>query len=126
VSVEKESGGGEFKQCSMCGRVWHSRSEFLADPEIKLVGYQAFHPDPVLGLFLLNHLACNTTLAIKAGEFEDLYEGPIYSDRLTGSEACPDYCNSTDELRPCPNKCECAFVREILQVVKGWPKEAQP
>ena len=36
---------------------------------------------------------------------------------------CPEFCLHKSELRPCPAKCECAYVREIIQVIKDWPKK---
>ena len=111
-----------FKQCTLCGKVWPARDDFLSEPTIELAGYQAFLPDPVLGLFLFNHQSCGTTLALKAEEFRDLYDGPVYTERKTHTEECMGYCDTEDELRPCPQECECAWVREILHIVKGWPK----
>ena len=110
-----------FRQCSVCSAVWPNRDSFLSDPAIHILGYQVNFQELTEGLFLLNH-SCGTTLAIKAGDFQDLYKGPIHQERLTGSEECPRYCLRKEELRPCPTKCECAYVREIVQIVKNWPK----
>ncbi len=111
----------EFKQCGMCGKRWDTRSSFLLDGDIGLVGYSVHWKDLRLGLFMFNH-NCGTTLGIKAEEFLDLYDGPTYEQRLTGSSACPGHCLYQDELGPCPAHCECAYVREILQVLAGWAK----
>lgn len=35
---------------------------------------------------------------------------------------CPGYCLHADELAPCPASCECAFVRDVLQLVREHPK----
>jgi hypothetical protein len=112
-----------FKTCTFCRHVWPSREAFLTDPQISLVGYQAFSPDLVLGLFLFNHLVCKTTLAIHAREFVDLYDGPIYGERLDETEACQGHCKDTHDLEPCAQRCECAYVREVVQLVRQWPKE---
>ena len=109
-----------FKQCTACGHPWRSRESFLWDPDVKLVGYQPRFEALKTGLFLFNH-RCGTTIAIQAGEFEDLYHGPIFENRATGTEECPGYCLIKDELRPCPAQCECAFVREIIQIIKRYP-----
>jgi hypothetical protein len=111
-----------FKSCSACSGHWLTREDLIADPDITVVGYQAFVRDNVPGLFLFNHRPCGTTLAIPAMAFASLYDGPVYADRLDGSPDCPDYCLTTSNLSPCPLQCECAYVREILQVVKEWPK----
>lgn len=107
-----------FKQCSLCGGKWIDREKFLSDPEIHLVGYQVNFKKLTSGYLLFNH-ACKTTLAIKAIEFEDLYDGEMYSERKTGTDDCPGYCLHISNLKPCPAECECAFIREILQIVKN-------
>ena len=110
-----------FKTCSLCGFEWPTRESFLKDPALEVIGYQVNFEALKLGFFLFNH-SCRATLSVRAKAFWDLYEGPIYKDRATGSKQCPEYCLFEDELSPCPAECECAFVREILQVIKNWPK----
>jgi len=113
----------EFKKCTLCGRRWQSRDEFLKDPSTAIIGYQVNFDHLNLGFFLFNHLECGTTLGISAGNFSDLYHGPVYSERLFGSKQCPEYCLHETQLDPCPAKCECAYIREILQAVRNWPKK---
>lgn len=110
-----------FKICTICKAVWQTRDNFLDDPDVFIVGYQPHFNLLTEGLFLFNH-SCRGTLSIKAIEFKDLYKGPVFKERLTGSEECPGHCLHESELDPCPAKCECAFVREIVQIVKNWPK----
>ena len=114
----------EFKKCSSCGQIWQTREEFVEDPETKMVGYQVSFPSFHEGLFLFDHKLCETSLAIRAGEFKDFYDGPIYSERSVDTEDCPQYCLYKDNLERCPAKCECAYVREIIQIVKNWPKKS--
>lgn len=111
-----------FKHCSCCSESWRTRAEFLDDPAIRLTGYQAFLPDPVEGLFLFNH-SCQTTLAVKARAFVDLYDGPMYAGSLHGTDACLGHCDSFTVLDPCPNECECAFVRAVVSTLARWPKK---
>ena len=115
---------GDFKQCGRCGRSWPTRAEFLADPGVRLTGYQVNFVDLSGGLLLFDHV-CGTTLAVNVRECRDLYGGPIFQTRRTGEDDCPGYCLHNDELRVCPARCECAFVREILQIVRRWPKRPQ-
>ncbi len=112
----------EFKKCSSCGQIWETRERFVGDPGIDIVGYQVNFPSLEEGLFLFNH-SCETTLAIKVSEFKDLYDGPIFSGRLDNTEDCPQYCLYKDNIEHCLAKCECAYVREIIQIVKQWPKK---
>jgi len=110
-----------FKICSRCGFVWTGRAPFLGDPTLHLIGYQVHFEELSAGLFLFNH-NCGTTLSVPAIEFQDLYAGPMFTERLTGTEGCQESCLHDDDLRPCPAKCECAYVREVLQVISHWPK----
>lgn len=111
-----------FKQCSLCKHEWKEREDFINDPSLTVRGYQINFNHLKEGLFLFNH-ACGTTLAIPAGEFTDLYDGPIFTEHKANSPECPNYCLSETDLRPCPEECECAFVRQILYIMskKGGP-----
>ena len=106
-----------FKQCSKCHTEWQERADFLNDPDIKLIGYQANFKNLELGLLLFNHLSCRTTLSVEAGKLKDMYEGPVYEKRLTGSDRCPGYCLHKSVLRPCPEECECSYIRWIIDKI---------
>ena len=64
----------EFKICTCCGEPWYSREAFMTDENVQLVGYQVNFEALELGYFLFNHLKCESTIAIHAGLFRDLYE----------------------------------------------------
>ncbi|WP_020677706.1 hypothetical protein [Geopsychrobacter electrodiphilus] len=105
-----------FKVCLVCQTAWPTRDAFINDAEVGLIGYQANFVAPERGLFLFNH-SCNGTLSIAVDAFADLYAGPVFTERKTGSDECPGYCLHQNNLRPCPATCECAYVREILQLL---------
>ena len=106
-----------FKTCTFCRYPWSCRDEFIDDPDLKISGYMANFDRLELGIFLFDHLNCKTTLALSADLFRDLYDGPVHAERKTGSDECPGYCLDQDELRPCSAECECAYVRQILNVI---------
>ena len=110
-----------FKLCNHCQKTWRNYHEFLSDPQIKLLGYQVSFEELEAGLFLFNH-SCNNTVVLPAEIFTHLYDGPIFTERATGTDECPGYCLNKNELRPCPAQCECTYVREVLQIVNNWPK----
>lgn len=110
-----------FRRCTSCSTVWPSRNAFLSDPDVRLVGYQVNYGDLQAGFFLFNH-SCRTTLAVRASAFSSLHDGPIFRTRATGTASCPGYCVHESALEPCPARCECAYVRTVLQKVKDWPK----
>lgn len=113
-----------FKKCPSCGYSWITREEFFSDPMVKIIGYQVKFGELELGLLLFNHnvIDCGTTMAIEADDFKDLYDGPIYSKRLTDTDKCQNYCQNENNLSPCPAECECAYIREVIQIIKHWPK----
>lgn len=111
----------DFKECPLCGFFWETRGGFLSDPNIKIIGYQACFERLKTGYFLFNH-SCEGTLAVMVVDFGDLYDGPVFHVRKTGTDECSGYCLKRDELRACSALCECAFVREIIQIIRNWPK----
>lgn len=114
-----------FKECTSCHHVWEDRDDFLSDPAVVLVGYQVNFERLKEGLFLFNHelKTCGTSMAIAAGEFTDMHDGPIFSDIPHDTvENCPGYCEERSYLDPCNEKCECAYVRDVLDKVNKWPK----
>jgi hypothetical protein len=82
-------GGSAVKRCTCCGHPWSTLDAFLGDPELEVAGYQADFDDLPAGLFLFNHLTCGSTIAMAVEFFRDLYEGPIHSERATGTAALP-------------------------------------
>jgi hypothetical protein len=115
--MEKQAA---FKTCPSCSRNWETRDKFLSDTSLRIVGYQADFDSIADGLFYFTHHidGCNTTLAVLAGDFFDMYTGEIYSERMTGSEECPGYCLRKDQLDRCEAFCEYAFVREIIEIIR--------
>jgi len=109
-----------FKLCRECGFMWPNRESLLSDNNVELVGYRVNFVELLEGRLLFNH-SCSGMLAFPVSWFEDLYDGPVFTDRLTGTGECPGYCLKEDELQPCPARCVCAFVREIIQIIKNWP-----
>ena len=111
-----------FKECLPCGNKWFARDDFLEDPGISIIGYQVNFDDLVTEVFLFNH-SCGATLALSVRYFNGLYEGPIFKTRVTGSDDCPGYCLYQEQLDKCTARCECAYVRNIIDIIKKWPKK---
>lgn len=110
-----------FKACRLCNKEWQTRWEFLSDPKIELLGYTVNFQVLSLSLFRLNH-SCGNILVVEAGKFRDLYQGQIYRERKTGTKKCSGYCLHESNLDPCPAKCECAWVSEVISIIKLYPK----
>lgn len=111
-----------FKKCTMCEKEWASRKEFLEDKKLQLNGYTADFEKLDFGLFYFTHTEkdCGSTITLYASNFTDLYTGEHFKEKNFGKETCPGYCLDKDELRTCDAVCECAFVREVIQIVKSY------
>ena len=59
----------EFKKCS-CGSKWKSREDFMADPNIRMLGLQKSYSPTLADLYLFNH-SCSNTLAVSIHAFTD-------------------------------------------------------
>lgn len=106
-------------KCRMCNTQWHTINSFINDPDLSFNGYQANFKELAAGLFLFTHRTegCGSTMAVSAGHFFHLYDGPVFTEPKTGSEECPEHCFNQDDLGRCFAKCECAFVREIVDII---------
>jgi hypothetical protein len=98
---------------------------FLADKELKIIGYKADFEKLEYGLFFFNHLVegCKSTITIPVYKFLELYKGKLYKERKTGTVECPGYCRKKEQLDRCDALCECAYVREIINIVEAHEKE---
>ncbi|WP_173201595.1 hypothetical protein [Geobacter sp. SVR] len=108
-----------FKSCPKCFKRWSSRDDFLSDDLISLIGYQASFDQLENGLFLFTHRTseCLTTLAVCVSEFLDLFSGARCPETKALTRECPRFCLDESNLEPCNNPCQCAFVRDIMQVI---------
>ncbi len=109
-----------FKKCPMCSTEWKTRDEFLDDLSLIIDGYQADFEKLERGLFYFTHIkeGCLSTMALEAKDFLSLYSGEKYTERRTGKEECPGYCLDKEQLNRCDAICECAFNREVIQIIK--------
>ncbi len=107
----------EFTHCPQCKTVWNRRIDFLSDTSTAIVAYNPDFENLEHGNFVFKHYTCCSNIELQVVNFKDLYDGPIYKERKTGTENCHEYCLNSSELRPCPEECECAYVREIIQTL---------
>ncbi|MDD2237079.1 MAG: hypothetical protein PHG65_07730 [Kiritimatiellae bacterium] len=117
-----------FAQCSMCKTSWDTREQFISDPETEIIGYQPDFDNLLQGLLYFNHnkTGCGTTLSFNVHQFSDIYSGPIYTEHKTGGAECPGFCLHEGNLEPCPAYCACAYVREVLQILRQYNKNKSP
>jgi hypothetical protein len=110
--------GTPFTICNTCSQHWETITDFIEDPEIVLLGYQADFLKVKDGVFLFAHGTCTNTLALKVYHFKYLVDGPIFTENKMGRDGCPEYCVHGEQLAPCKNICECRWVRDVMQVIR--------
>jgi hypothetical protein len=110
-----------FKNCTACRFEWMDRDSFLSDPDLKIIGYQVDFYGDRESLCLFNH-NCGTTLSIQESKLGDLYNGPKYKNILSNNEECPGHCLDVNNLNPCGLDCKFAYGRELVQIIKTYPK----
>ena len=108
-----------FKICPKCAYTWNVRDDFLEDPSICLVGFQASFKETEPGHYLFNHILegkhCGTTLAVEVEAFLSLHKGTMFTEIKFESPMCELHCTRVDDLAQCPVECKNAIAREIMQ-----------
>ena len=119
IDVEENLKMNPFKICSKCAYTWRVRDDFLEDPSICLVGFQASSIEGESGYYLFNHILdgnrCDTTLAVEVEAFLSLHKGTMFADIKFKSPLCEGHCTRVEDLSQCPVECKNAVAREIMQ-----------
>ena len=116
-----------FKKCPCCFHAWQTRDDFISDTNLKINGYQVNFKNLEYGMFFFTHTVeqCHSTLTSMVEDFYDLYTGEHYKGSKALSEECPRYCTDEKQLSRCDALCECAFAREIIQIIKERQKTSK-
>ena len=61
---------------------------------------------------------------MEAHEFLDLFQGERFPERKSGTSECPSYCKDKEQLKRCSAICECAFNREVIDIIKERQAQA--
>ena len=108
-----------FKMCPKCAYTWKTREDFLEDPSICLIGFQASFEETESGYYLFNHSLrgnpCDTTLAMEVEVFLSLLTRTMFTDIKAKTPICEMHCSNVEDLSICPVECKNAFAREIMQ-----------
>jgi len=109
-----------FKICPCCQEVWQTRDDFLEDMHLQLNGYKADFAKLEYGLFFFTHQkeGCYSTMALEVADFLDLHRGTVCEHNRDYDENCPRSCRQKRKLEARQDVCECAFAREVCDLVK--------
>lgn len=123
-----------FKTCPLCSTSWYTIDDFIRDSEIEVIGYQP-HPEKTgAGLFIFGHRHCNSSISVQLEALSDLQVcltqdadsvyiiGPDMIQEENSTEVCYTNCLRKTDSSNGNKRCECAYVREVIQLIKHLPK----
>ncbi len=115
-----------FQTCGSCRRQWDQWTDFVLDPEVRLIGFQAFPGLPDANLLVFEHL-CGSSISILIKRLRHHFMTPGEStglDSLFGTETCLGHCRYLEDLeacdRPCINARDRQLIRRLLEMRRNW------
>ncbi len=111
--------GALFKVCNGCGKRWQTAEQFILDPSLQLVMYQAVFGEVEYGLFVLTHDVpeCQSSISVSVGMFRGLVPRDHQESGFLDPK-CEDRCFSQMDLAPCNVDCSMKWARDVMQCLK--------
>ncbi len=111
--------GHPVKTCGSCGRPWSSWDDFLADPQLRLLGLQAVARVPDANLLVFEH-RCGSSVSLLTTRLRHLIpEHPSDAwPSLRGTEQCRRHCLRLEDRDACDRPCMHARDRDLLALVE--------
>jgi hemerythrin-like metal-binding protein len=116
IPAYASSSGTDFKQCTLCGKVWHSFDDLKDDKTKKLLGCQLDETNHLYNLLMFN-CTCGTTLAMFIKEFVPQTDIPFIIEDHTDRNQRPAYCMKKEADGPCLSKCACEYTHQIMEAL---------
>ncbi len=126
MHATQQSREAVFKSCPKCDRHWAGCDALLADPEVRLLGFQTDALIPRNGSFLFQHEACGTTMALTLESLGSLLPLPALAPSCWVRGESPAFCLGRDQQVCCPLECICEYVWILSQTIASWPKFPRP
>jgi len=117
---EKEKKGHHpFKTCGSCRKEWEGWQDFVLDPGIRILGFQAVEGLPDANLIVFEH-KCGSSISLLAKRLRHLLPGPDEESRLPvlfGSDVCREHCRLIEDLEACDRPCANSRDRRLIQLL---------
>jgi len=113
-----------FQKCGSCGKAWNHWRDFILDPDVHLLGFQAISGLPDANLIVFEH-RCGSTISVLTKRLRPFFpeienEPPL--PVLLGSDTCNQYCRDVENLEICDRPCENARDRRMIHVLLKMKK----
>jgi hypothetical protein len=117
--METQTAARYFKVCGACRRGWATWDDFVADPQVRLLGLQAVEHVPDASLLVFEH-GCGSSVSVLVNRLQDLLpEHPAAGwPSLRGGELCRRHCFSLEDHAPCDRRCSHVRDRDLLRLVE--------
>ena len=105
-----------FQKCGSCHQTWKAWHDFVADPGVRLLGFQGSERYPDTNLLVFEH-RCGTSISILAKRLRHILpkaEQEIALPILYNSETCNQFCSKIENLKACDRDCINARDRKLI------------
>ncbi|MGD0309901.1 MAG: hypothetical protein ABSC02_11500 [Acidobacteriota bacterium] len=105
-----------FQKCGSCGQMWNQWPDFIFDPAVRLLGFQAMPGLPDANLVIFVH-CCGSTISILAQRLRHILPGPEQAGDLPSlfdTDMCNQYCRFIESLEACDRPCVNARDRRLI------------
>jgi hypothetical protein len=116
VEAGNSNPDSKFQKCGSCGRRWGEWPDFILDPEIQPIGFQAFPGLPDSNLLIFEH-RCGSSISVLAkrlrhilADSEQAADLPV----LFGTNECSGHCRFLENLEGCDRLCINARDRRLI------------
>lgn len=122
-----KKGHHPFKTCGSCRKAWEQWQDFVLDPAVRLLGFQAIESLPDANLLVFEH-KCGSSISLLAKRLRHILPPPGEEDRLPvlfGSDICREHCRLVKDLEACDRPCANSRDRRLAQLLLTM-KKARP
>lgn len=112
----KPNADPPFQTCGSCRERWQEWSDFILDPNIRLLGFQAISGLPDANLLVFEH-RCGSSISLLAKRLRHILpvaEAAAEMTSLFGTGQCNQYCRFLDNLEACDRPCANARDRRLI------------
>ncbi len=114
-----------FKTCGSCRKAWEGWQDFVLDPAIRILGFQAVEDLPDANLIVFEH-RCGSSISLLAKRLRHLLpapEEPAHLPVLLGSDICRKHCRLIEDLESCDRPCANSRDRRLIQLLLSMRRE---
>lgn len=115
-----------FQICGACKQAWPTWEDFVVDPAIRLLGFQAVIANADLNLLIFEH-RCGSSVSILARRLRHLLpvqEAERPSAMLFGTSDCHGHCRFLANLEMCDSPCVNAHDRRLILMINQMRKSS--